>query len=138
MQGYGFQQVSTVTVPGSGNATVLLAPSRPPLQELTVWATSGTRTIASLTFQARINHQAFGTSVTVTAQPAATIVAGENVTFTGDILFPQGLGMLNMPEQSAPGIDPFDFDVFVTNGDPAPAIVTLYFVGVGREGGVRK
>ena len=138
MQGFGFQQVTTVTVPASLTATVLLAPSRPPLQELTVWAVSGTRTVPSLTFQARVNQQPFGTSVSVTTSPAATIVSGENVTYTGDILFPQGIGMLNMPEQSSPTIDPFDFDIFISNGDANPVTVTLYFVGVGREGGVRR
>ena len=138
MQGFGWQQTNTVTVAGTGTQVVALAPSRPILEKLTIWATSGRRTIASLTFQARINRVNFGTAVTITAAIAADPVCGQGVTYAGELLIPQGVGGLDAPDQSSPRTDPFQFDMLISNGDAAAATVTLYFTAIGRDGGVHR
>jgi len=125
MSEHGYQFQKKVTVPATGNIAVALPSGRPLLQQLTVWASSGTRVVTGLTFQPRINGKNLGSSVAVTTVVAADVV------YDDPRVIPAVKGSL-----SAPGtVDAFEFDILITSSHGSPQDVTLVFAAVGRDGG---
>lgn len=136
MQGFGWQFAKKVTIPAGQSLAVLLPYSRPVLEQLTVWASTGVRIAGNVTFQLRVNTKAFGSNVSVVGAVVADIVAGEGETYTGSVVFPVGRGHLLNPDiaENAGNLDPLDVDVLITNADAAALTLTLYVAGIGRDG----
>ena len=119
MSEHGVQQVSQVTVAAAGSTVVTFA-NRELVEKLTVWASSGARTLSNMTFQPQINGVALGASSNVSAAVAAlSIYTAANLIW---------------PVDSSRG-DPMIFSVLVSNAGAGSETVTLIFAGVGRDGG---
>lgn len=125
MAEHGWQWHTRVSVPAAGTAAVMLPLGRPLLERLTVWASSGARTLTNMTCQPRINQKNFGSSTAFVAARAADPIF--DATATGRVL-PVGVTVLSVA-------DPFVFDVLLTNAGGADESVTLYFAAIGRDGG---
>jgi len=117
-----YQQEERITVPGSGTARFTLAfPAL--VDNLTIWAVSGSRTIANLSFQVQINAVNYNAATTVVAAVAADVIYRSGGASTENDLIPL------RPSGRALTLDPFTFSVLITNADVADAVVTLYAVG---------
>lgn len=115
-----YQHQQRFTIAASGTASFSLPASRTPLDSLTVWASSGGRSV-TMTFQPRLNGKNFGSAVTVTGTQAADPVFSSGGATNENRLFPS----------VRPGVfDRLDFDVLITNGGASTASVTLYAVAV--------
>ena len=132
MSEHGWQQVKQVTVPAAGNITVVLTPSRPLLESFCIWASSGERVMTNMTFQPKVNNTNLGASTNVTGAEAAHIVFRAAGATFDQLILPVGKGTLTTPSTQG---DPLEFSVLVSNAGLAPEIVTLYLVGIGRDGG---
>lgn len=143
MSEHGWQWQKKVTVPHGGSIAVPLPGGRPLLERLTIWASSGSRVIVNVSCQPRINGKNYGAAVAFVGVKAADPIM--DATAVGRVL-PVGKGSMPLGAAAAVGAsvpsidtsaDPFDFDVNLTNTDAVDADITLYFAGVGRDGGSR-
>ena len=144
MSEHGWQWQKKVDVVNGSPLAVLLPTGRPLLQYLTIWASSGSRTLVNLSCQPRINGKNFGSAVAFVAVKAADPIFDSST--VGRIL-PVGKGQMPLSAAAAVGAsvpaidttaDPFDFDILLTNADAGTTVsVTLYFAAVGRDGGSR-
>ena len=132
MQGHGWQKVQKISVPAGGTAVVSLPPNRPVLERLTIWASSGMRTLSNMTFQARANTKNYGASVNVTGARAADVVMDSGA---NGRLFAVGKGSLTAPLTAG---DALEYDILLSNAGGSAEEVTLYFVGIGRDGGMNQ
>jgi len=133
MQGHGWTHTKKVSVPGGGGTlAVALPPSRPVLEQLTIWASSGSRVLSNMTFQARVNGKNFGASANVTGAVAADVVLAMNGATRDQVLLPTRSSSFTAADTPH---DKFEFDVLLTNAGAGAEEVTLYFVGIGRDGG---
>lgn len=128
---FGWQFIKRVTVPGSGNITVELPAERPILDCFTVWASSGGRTVANLSFQLTIGGVNFGSAVNVVGAVAGGVVAD---------LGAQRRVLPSMPRLPYPSPDNRNPDtlpvrVVITNADATAADVTILASGVAHPGG---
>lgn len=135
MSEHGWQSAQRLTVAAAGTGIASLPTGRPVLEKLTVWAVSGNRVLANVSFQPRVNGVALGSAVNVVAAAAATLVYEPA---SGQRLIPTQKGTLAAPSTGPSGAvnaDAFQFDVLVSNAGASSIDVTVYFVGVGRDGG---
>jgi hypothetical protein len=134
MSEHGWQWQKKVAVTNGTPVAVALPGGRPLLEKLTIWASSGARTLTNMSCQPRINGKNFGAAVAFVAAKAADPIFDSNA--VGRIL-PVSKGGAPADSTGAP-VDPFDFEVLLTNAAPATTEeVTLYFAAVGRDGGSR-
>ncbi len=120
MQGHGWQYTKQSSVPtGGGNAVSVPLPTHPVLQSLTVWVVSQTA-LTNMTAQPRINGVSYGSPTAIVGAKAADLVFD-----AADLLIPA----------NETSVDPFVFDVLLTNTGGSTQSVSLYFVGIGRDGG---
>lgn len=130
MTEHGWQWQKKVAVTNGTPEVVSLPIGRPLLEKLTIWASSGARTLTNMSCQPRLNGVNFGAATNIAGAPAATLVFDSEA--EGHIM-PHGLGTMDAPDTRA---DPFDFDVLVTNTAVGTTeSITLYFAAVGRDGG---
>jgi|OM-RGC.v1.027940712 hypothetical protein len=119
-----WRQAERITVPDGGSATFTLAPSRPlVLNKLTIWATTGQRVLTGdMTFQARINGKSLGSLVTV--------ASGVTV---NDVIYVQGGDESDnlIPQSSGAPVDPFVFDILISNAAGTDMDVSIYAAAVG-------
>lgn len=118
-----WQEAKKITVPGNGTATFGFV-HHAPLDRLTIWAVSGARTIANLSFQPQINGQNYADAVPMTGSIISALIFGSGGALKDNNLFPF------RPPPYAASLDPFDLSVLITNGDADPADVTLYAIGL--------
>jgi hypothetical protein len=117
-----FRHNEQITVPGSGTATFTLRNVSQALSGLTIWAVSGGRTIANLTFQPQINGQDFGGSTAIVGAVAL------------DVVYAGGSDKNVIPGSGANSpADPFNFTVLITNADASDALITIYAIGMGGD-----
>jgi hypothetical protein len=132
MQGHGWQAVKRVTVPHGGNIAVALPPSRPVLDKLTIWASSGARPLTNMTFQTRVNGKNLGGSVSIVGAVAADVVFAMAGASFDQVLVPYSKNDVSL-NAAQPALDPLEMDVLVSNAGASDADVTIYFVATGRE-----
>lgn len=132
MQGHGWQAIKRVTVPHGGNIAVALPPSRPVLDKLTIWASSGARSVTNMTFQPRVNGKSLGGSTNIAGAVAADVIFAMHGASFDQVLL--GYSKLDVsPNAPQPGLDALEMDVLVSNAGAGDEDVTVYFVGIGRE-----
>ncbi|HET6493849.1 MAG TPA: hypothetical protein VFH61_00610 [Thermoleophilia bacterium] len=132
MNPYGWQHAKKITIPAGGSITVELPASRPILDKLTLWATTGARTTGAAAIQPRINGANFGAAGAITGPDSVVALRLDDVA--------SGVTLLPAPNVATgsrvpTGNEPDGFTVdFVVTGTVSDQI-TLYWVGVGYAGG---
>lgn len=114
------------TVPNAGSVRVPL-PTNLALEQFTVWATSGDRTLTAMTVQPQMNEANFGSSTVFTAAKAAVAVYISNST-RDQMLIPK------IPASQADAVDRLDFSILLSNAHTSPESVTIIFVGIQHQG----
>jgi len=132
MSEHGWQYVKKVSVPAGGTTSIALPPSRPLLQQLTAWASSGERVLTNMTFQMKINNTNFGAAATVVGIKAGKIVFAMNGATFDQAIIPVGKGTLTSP---SPQGDAFELSMLLSSAAVVAEEVTVYFSAVGRDGG---
>lgn len=121
-----WQQAQTFTIAAGQTATFTLRQNQP-LERLTIWASSGGRVLADVTFQPRVNDVVYG---------AATHVVAASV---GEVIYRSGGATTE--NDIIPYIPPHDtttsrltFDVLVTNAGGAAVTVSLIAAAIAHQG----
>lgn len=135
MTTHGWKQIAKITVPNGGYYDVALPAGRPVLEKLTYLALSGTRSVAGLSFQARINGVNFGAAYAHAGPGVLAAVVFHDVvgTVTENMILPPAPGDLARGEASVPG-DPIDFVMRVSSSHGVPQVITLVAAAIGRDG----
>lgn len=124
-----WQQQKKITVAGTNTATFTLN-FNTPLERLTIWVSSGDRSIVNLSFQNQINGVNLGAAVTVVGAKAAKVIFSSGGAAAEDNMIPWV-----DPTKTPDVFDRFVFSVLITNADAAPAVVTVLAVGIQHQGG---
>jgi len=122
-----WQQAKKFTVAGAGGTAVFAMHRSAALERLTIWAISNQRVIANMTFQVRINRNNYNAATNVVGAPAADVVYRSGGAVSEDDMIP----FVPPQAQLDLSLDPFDFDVLITNNDATAADITMYAVGYG-------
>jgi hypothetical protein len=119
-----FQQAQKISVPGAGSATFTLR-IQAPIDRLTIWAVSGTRTITNMSFQAQINGRNFRAAVPIAAAVAAHLIYQSGGGTVDNLLIP-----FNAHNAATGTPDPFVFTIAISNAHGSAEEVTLYASGL--------
>lgn len=120
-----WQHYKKFTIANGATDTFTL-PRSLPLDRLTIWAITDARTV-TMTFQTRINGNAYNAAVTVTARAAADVVYRSGGAVSENDLIPFLPHPNRVPTATA---DPFTIDVLITNNSGADAQVTMFAVAI--------
>lgn len=122
-----WQQAEKITVPAVGTATFSLKRNSP-LERLTIWAISDRRVIANLSLQVQVNGQAYNPPIVIVGVRAADVIYRSGGAVAENDMIPY------VPAGRTPAVDPFVFDVVLTNADAVEVAITMFAIGVYHQG----
>ena len=130
MNPYGWQWTKRVQL--TAGAAVLVLPITCILEKLTIWATSGARTIAATTFQLRVNGTNIGAAGSIGPGVVSGIVVQLEDGTNGSILLPAPLPA-NRPPTGPGERDNLVIDLSIAGTGSEE--VTVYVAGIAHAGG---
>ena len=125
-----WQQVEKLTIANGTSQTFTLKYSSP-LERLTIWAISGQRVLANVSFQPQLNGINFGGATVIVGTKAADIIYSSGGAANENAILPAP------PRQKVveAAFDAFTFAVVIANAGGASIDVTMMATAIEHNGG---